>query len=50
MHCRLLGLVAVAATLAMPAWAHHSHSAYEVVKWSTLEGVVREVHFILPHS
>jgi hypothetical protein len=48
---RVFGLVLVnAAALALPAWAHHSHSAYEVTTWSTLEGTVREVHFIVPHS
>lgn len=51
MQVRFIGLAAVcAAALALPAWAHHSHSAYEITKWSMLEGTVREVHFILPHS
>ena len=31
-------------------WAHHSHNAYEVTKWTEMEGTVTEIHFILPHS
>jgi hypothetical protein len=51
MRLTILGLALVCgAALALPAWAHHSHSAYEVTTWSTLEGTVREVHFIVPHS
>lgn len=51
MQLRFVGLAAVCAVaLALPAWAHHSHSAYEITKWSMFEGAVREVHFILPHS
>ena len=36
--------------LTLPAWAHHSHNAYEVTVWSNLEGTVSEVHLINPHS
>ncbi len=51
MQLRSIGLAsACAVVLALPLWAHHSHSAYEITKWSTLDGTVREVHFILPHS
>ncbi len=32
------------------AWAHHSHNAYEVTLWSSLEGTVREVLLMNPHS
>ena len=35
---------------AWPALAHHSHNAYEVTKWTTLEGTVTEIHYLLPHS
>jgi hypothetical protein len=44
---------AIAALLAgfgIAASAHHSHNAYEVMVWSTLEGTVREVHLMNPHS
>ncbi len=43
----LLALYAVA--LAFPAWAHHSHNAYEVTVWSDLEGTVRDVYLMNPH-
>ena len=39
-----------AASLVVPAIAHHSHNAYEVTVWSTLEGTVNQVLLINPHS
>ena len=36
--------------LTVPISAHHSHNAYEVTVWSNLEGIVKEIHFIVPHS
>jgi hypothetical protein len=51
MQRTLLGLAAMCVMLvAFPAWAHHSHNAYEVTVWSTMEGTVTEVHYLLPHS
>ena len=48
---KFLGLVTICmVSLGLPAWAHHSHNAYEVTKWSPLEGVVKEVHLVVPHS
>ena len=32
-----------------PAWAHHSHGNYEDT-FMDLEGVVKEVHLVVPHS
>ena len=48
----LFGFLALTctATVILPAWAHHSHNAYEVTVWSNLEGTVSEVHFINPHA
>jgi len=44
-------LIAVLAMAAfVPVQAHHSHNAYEVTVWSILEGTVREVHLMNPHS
>lgn len=43
-------LAAVVAGMTGPVWAHHSHNAYEVTKWTTLEGTVTELHYLLPHS
>jgi len=51
MQCRFLGLAIIClVTLGMTASAHHSHNAYEVTKWSPLEGTVKEVHLVVPHS
>ena len=51
MKLRLLTLAAMCAVVfGVPASAHHSHNAYEVTKWSILEGTVKEVHLITPHS
>ena len=53
MKRKFLGLaaaVAGAVLVAVPASAHHSHNAYEVTKWTTMEGTVTEIHYLLPHS
>ena len=42
--------VVFTAALALPAWAHHSHNAYEVTVWSEMEGTVNQVHLMNPHS
>ena len=43
-----LGLAAMVA-VALPAWAHHSHGNY-VDTFMDIEGVVKEVHLLVPHS
>ncbi len=46
------GLVLVticAVTLAVPAWTHHSHGAYTDT-FMDIQGVVKEVHLVVPHS
>ena len=30
--------------------AHHSHGNYDVTKWVPVEGTVKEVHWMNPHS
>ena len=51
MTIRCLGIAAVLATvLVMPAAAHHSHNNYAISEFTFLEGVVKEVHLINPHS
>ena len=51
MQRKVLGLAAICAVLvvlgALPAWAHHSHNAYEVTMWTTIEGTVTEIHYLL---
>ena len=45
-----LGLaVILAAMFALPVAAHHSHGNY-VDSFSDMEGVVSEIHFVVPHS
>ncbi len=39
-----------AVSVALPGWAHHSHGNYEISDFKILEGTVREVHLINPHS
>lgn len=39
----------LAVAFALPAWAHHSHGNYSET-FSDLEGVVKEVHLLTPHS
>ena len=53
MERKFLSLAAAAVgvmLVAWPVWAHHSHNAYEVTVWTTMEGTVTEIHYILPHS
>jgi len=54
MQWKFWSLVVIGAALmtlvALPAGAHHSHNAYEVTKWTTMEGTVTEIHYLLPHS
>jgi len=36
--------------LAAPIAAHHSHGNYNMTEYTTLKGVVKEVHWINPHT
>jgi hypothetical protein len=38
------------AAIALPALAHHSHGNYDVEKWTAVQGTVKEVHLLVPHS
>jgi hypothetical protein len=42
--------LACAAALTMPLIAHHSHGNYDVTTWTVMEGSVKQVVFIVPHS
>ena len=42
--------VLAAAFAAMPVAAHHSHNNYAIADFTQLNGVVKEVHLINPHS
>jgi hypothetical protein len=51
MPFKLVSLAIICAvSFAFPAWAHHSHGNYDVTKWTIVEGKVKEVHLINPHS
>jgi hypothetical protein len=51
MLVRSLRLATICAVFSvLPAWAHHSHGNYDVATWTTMEGTVREVHLLVPHS
>ena len=46
-----IGLVVICAVaLGLPAWSHHSHGNYITETFIDLQGVVKEVHFVVPHS
>lgn len=47
---QLIAALAFALALTLPAAAHHSHVNYAVSEFTFLEGTVREVHLINPHS
>ena len=40
---------AVAVLLAIPAWAHHSHSNYNTEEYITLSGTITEMAWTNPH-
>ncbi len=47
-HLRRAAVLAI--VLAAPVAAHHSHNNYAIAEFTNLEGVVKEVHLINPHS
>jgi len=36
--------------LVAPVAAHHSHGAFDLSKWTPMEGVVRQVILVVPHA
>src|SRR5438876_96683 len=34
----------------LPVSAHHSHGNYDLAKWTTMDGTVKELHLLVPHS
>ncbi len=46
-----IGLAVICAfVLALPAWSHHSHGNYDTDSFIDLQGVVKELHLVVPHS
>ena len=35
---------------ALPGWSHHSHGNYTTDEFIDLQGVVKELHLVVPHS
>jgi uncharacterized protein DUF6152 len=51
MQFKPFGLAAICAVaIAVPVRAHHSHGNYDLSKWTPLEGVVKQVVLVVPHS
>src|SRR5215813_14558365 len=44
--------IAAALTLCavLPIAAHHSHGNYDLTKWTAMDGTVKELHLLVPHS
>ena len=51
MQLKAFGLaIMCAVAVAVPVWAHHSHGNYDLSKWTPMEGVVKQVVLVVPHS
>jgi|SRR5262245_9719455 len=51
MRLKAFGMaILCAVTLAATAAAHHSHGNYDLTTWTSMEGTVKQVVFIVPHS
>lgn len=51
MSLRALSLATLCAvSLALPVWAHHSHNNYAISDFTHIEGTVKQVHLVVPHS
>ena len=51
MQLRAFGAAVLCATgLSVLLSAHHSHGNYDLTVWTVMEGTVKQVVFIVPHS
>jgi hypothetical protein len=51
MHLKAFGVASLCAVLlSVAVAAHHSHGNYDLTKWTVMEGTVKQVVFIVPHS
>ena len=46
----LTAILAATAAWLLPAWGHHSHGNYNMTEYTHLEGTVRELHWMNPHT
>ncbi len=51
MRFRKLGLAAAAlAFFAVTAWSHHSHGNYQQAEFKQMEGTVKQLRWLVPHT
>ena len=51
MLVRSVSLAVICAVFSvLPVRAHHSHGNYDIAKWTTMDGTVKELHLLVPHS
>jgi hypothetical protein len=50
MRIKLFVAFAAVVSVAVSLGAHHSHANYDISKWTVLEGTVKQVIMIAPHS
>jgi hypothetical protein len=51
MQCKSLGLAVICAVaLVLPVRAHHSHNNYAISDFTFIEGTVKQIHLVVPHS
>src|SRR5262245_64757182 len=51
MRFKAFGVAFLCATcLTVPLLAHHSHGNYDISTWTVMEGTVKQIVFIVPHS
>ena len=50
MPWRVFAVASCLLGLAVPLAAHHSHANYDTSKWVVMEGTVKQIVFIAPHS
>ena len=50
MRIKLFVAFAAVVSVAVSLAAHHSHANYDISKWTVLEGTVKQVVLIAPHS
>lgn len=46
----IFAAMTVAASIAVPAWAHHSFAMFDNEKEATLEGIIKEFQWTNPHT
>jgi hypothetical protein len=46
----VLSMAGLATGVAVPAGAHHSHANYDISKWTMLQGTVKQLVLMAPHS